>query len=160
MDELFMLFLNDIPAGCQEFVLELDKYLAENGSKRTIKSAKSGFVTSYTSPRSGKTLLNYVFRKTGVKMRIYAQNIGEYDDILNDFPDNMKKDIVKAGDCKKLNGLNCSPTCGGGYDFMMDGVQFKKCKNMAFFHSLEESNFNTVRQLISKEIEYVKRKND
>ena len=156
MDELFTLFLNDIPAKCQGFVLELDKYLAESGSKRTIKSAKSGFVTSYTSPKTGKMLLNYVFRKTGVKMRIYAQSIGEYDDILTCFPDNMKKDIVKAGDCKKLNGLKCSPTCGGGYDFVMDGVQFKKCKNMAFFHSLEESNFDTIMQLISKEIEYAK----
>ena len=39
MDETFMLFLNDIPAESQEFVLELDKYLTEKGSKRTIKSA-------------------------------------------------------------------------------------------------------------------------
>lgn len=58
MDETFMLFLNDIPAESQEFVLELDKYLTEKGSKRTIKTAKSGFVTSYSSPKSGKALLN------------------------------------------------------------------------------------------------------
>ena len=72
MDETFMLFLNDIPFECQEFVLELDKYLTEKGSKRTIKSAKSGFVTSYGSPKSGKALLNYVFRRNGVKIRVYA----------------------------------------------------------------------------------------
>ena len=72
MDETFMLFLNDIPAESQEFVLELDKYLTEKGSKRTIKSAKSGFVTSYSSPKSGKALLNYVFRRNGVKIRVYA----------------------------------------------------------------------------------------
>ena len=78
MDQTFMLFLNDIPIESQRFVLELDKYLTSKGSKRTIKSAKSGFVTSYTSPVTGKTLLNYVFRKTGVKMQIYAQSIGEY----------------------------------------------------------------------------------
>ena len=62
MDETFKLFLNDIPFGCQEFVLELDKYLTEKGSKRTIKTAKSGFVTSYSSPKSGKALLNYVLQ--------------------------------------------------------------------------------------------------
>ncbi len=152
MDELFMMFLNDIPAECQGFVLELDKFLTENGSKRTIKSAKSGFVTSYTSPKTGKALLNYVFRKTGVKMRIYAQNIGEYDDILIDFPDNMKKDIVKAGDCKKLNGLKCSPTCGGGYSFTIDGVQYKKRNNKAFFHNIKEKHFETIRKMIYKEI--------
>lgn len=53
MDETFKLFLNDIPFECQEFVLELDKYLTEKGSKRTIKTAKSGFVTSYSSPKNG-----------------------------------------------------------------------------------------------------------
>lgn len=64
MDETFMLFLNNIPADMQEFVLELDDYLTSKGSKRTIKSAKSGYVTSYSSPASGKALMNYVFRKT------------------------------------------------------------------------------------------------
>ena len=110
MDETFMLFLNDIPAESQGFVLELDKYLTSKGSKRTIKAAKSGFVTSYTSPVTGKALLNYVFRKTGVKMRIYAQSIGEHTDILSDLPENMKADIIKSGECKKLNGLKCAPT--------------------------------------------------
>ena len=89
MDETFMLFLNDIPAESQGFVLELDKYLTSKGSKRTIKAAKSGFVTSYASPVTGKALLNYVFRKTGVKMRIYAQSIGEHSVILSDLPENM-----------------------------------------------------------------------
>ena len=155
MDETFMLFLNDIPAEYQEFVLELDKYLTEKGSKRTIKSAKSGFVTSYNSPKNGKALLNYVFRKTGVKMRIYAAGIGEYTEILADFPDNMKKDIVNAGECKKLNGLKCSPTCTGGYSFQMDGASYKKCKNMAFFHTLEERNFSAIRKIVEAEINHV-----
>lgn len=154
MNETFMLFLNEIPVENQEFVLELDKYLTSKGSKRTIKTAKSGFVTSYTSPADGKNLLNYVFRKTGVKMRIYAQNIGKHPDILSDFPENMKADIKKAGDCKKLNGLNCTPTCSGGYKFTMDGIEYKKCRNMAFFHSLEERNFIAIKKLIESEIDY------
>lgn len=157
MDETFMLFLNDIPFECQEFVLKLDKYLMGKGSKRTIKSAKSGFVTSYSSPKSGKALLNYVFRRNGVKIRVYAGNIGKYAEILSDFPDNMKKDIIKSGDCKKLNGLNCSPTCAGGYSFPMDGIVYKKCKNMAFFHSLEEKKFATIRKLVKSEIDYADR---
>ena len=152
MDETFMLFLNDIPAENQGFVLELDKFLTSKGSKRTIKSAKSGFVTSYSSPVTGKALLNYVFRKTGVKMRIYAQSIGEHSDILSDLSENMKADIKKAGDCKKLNGLTCSPTCSGGYSFTMDGEELKKCKNMAFFHSLTEENYDAIKKLIRSEL--------
>lgn len=46
MDEKFMLFLNDIPAESQDFVLALDKKLTSKGSTRTIKAAKSGFVVS------------------------------------------------------------------------------------------------------------------
>lgn len=154
MDETFMLFLNDIPVDCQGFVLELDEYLSAKGSKRTIKTAKSGYVTSYSSPLSGKALLNYVFRKSGAKMRIYAEHIGEHSEILSDFPDNMKSDIIKAGDCKKLTGLTCSPTCTAGYIFVMDGVEYKKCKNTAFFHSLTKENSEYILKLIKAEIEY------
>lgn len=152
MDEQFMLFLNDIPADMQGFVLELDKDLTEKGSKKTIKVAKNGYVASYSSPVTGKALLNYVFRKTGVKMRIYAAQIGEHADILGDFPANMKADIIKAGDCKKLTGRDCSPTCPGGYAFTMDGTEYKKCKSMAFFHSLTEENCNYINKLIMSEI--------
>ena len=153
MDETFMLFLQDIPAECQSFVLEVDAYLSAKGSKRTIKAAKSGFVTSYSSPASGRAFLNYVFRKSGVKMRIYAEHIGEHPEILNCLPDKMKSDIKKAGDCKKLTGLTCSPTCTAGYTFVMDGVGYRKCKNTAFFHSLTAGNFEHLLKLIKAEIE-------
>ena len=152
MDEAFMLFLNDIPVDMQGFVVELDKELTDKGCKRTIKPAKSGYVTSYSSPISGKALLNYVFRKTGVKMRIYAERIAEHTDVLDRLPAGMKNDIKKAGDCKKLLGQNCSPTCKAGYTFTMDGVEYKKCRNMAFFHSLNEENCKYLEELIELEI--------
>ena len=153
MDEMFIHFLQDIPAECQSFVLELDEYLTAMGSKRTIKAAKSGFVTSYSSPTSGRALLNYVFRKSGVKLRIYAEHIGEHPEVLDGLPDNMKADIRKAGDCKKLTGLTCTPTCTAGYTFVMDGQEYRKCKNMAFFHSLTAGNIAYILKLIKAEIE-------
>ena len=152
MDEEFALFFNDVPTKDQAFVSELDVFLLEKGSKRTIKAAKSGYLTSYTSPKTGKILLNYVFRKTGVKIRIYAQNVEKYDELLADIPDNMKKDIIKAGDCKKLTGGKCSSICTGGYIFQMDNVEYRKCKNMAFFHSLTEENYDAILGIIKSEI--------
>ena len=154
MDEMFIHFLQDIPAEYQRFVLELDDYLIAKGSKRTIKAAKSGFVTSYSSPASGRALLNYVFRKSGVKMRIYAEHIGEHPNVLNCLPDNMKSDIKKAGDCKKLIGLTCTPTCPAGYTFFMDGEEYRKCRNMTFFHSLTAGNMEHILKLIKAEIEH------
>ena len=153
MDEMFLHFLQDIPSEYHCFVLELDEYLIARGSKRTIKAAKSGFVTSYSSPTSGRALLNYVFRKSGVKMRIYAEHIGEHSEVLNCLPDNMKSDIKKAGDCKKLTGFTCTPTCTAGYSFVMDGEEYRKCKNMAFFHSLNAGNMEHILKLIKAEIE-------
>ena len=153
MDEMFIHFLQDIPAECQSFVLELDEYLTAEGCKRTIKTAKSGSVTSYSTPASGRALLNYVFRKGGVKMRIYAEHIGEHPEVLNCLPDNMKSDIKKAGDCKKLTGFTCTPTCTAGYSFVMDGEEYRKCKNMAFFHSLNAGNMEHILKLIKAEIE-------
>lgn len=152
MDDNFMLFLNDIPAHLQGFVLELDDYLLKKESKRNIKSAKSGFVASYINPATEKTLLNYVFRKTGVKMRIYAAGVGGYDAILNDFPEKMKKEIIKASDCKKLIGEICSPTCPAGYTFTMDGEEYKKCRSMAFFHDLDEESADYILKLLKAEL--------
>ena len=153
MDEMFIHFLQAIPAEYQSFVLEMDEYLISKGSKRTIKAAKSGLVTSYSSPTSGRTLLNYVFRKSGVKMRIYADHIGGHPEVLNCLPGKMKSDIKKAGDCKKLTGFTCTPTCTAGYTFVMDGEEYRKCKNMAFFHSLTAGNIEHILKLIRAEIE-------
>ncbi len=155
MDDKFTLFLNEVPANLQEFVLELDNYLLGKGCKRKIEPAKNGFVTTYILPDSGKSLLNYVFRKTGVKMRIYAKGIGAYDAILSDFPDKMKKGIIKAGDCKKLVGGTCSPTCPGGYTFTMDKVEYKKCRSMAFLHKLDEDSAKYILKLIKSELDNV-----
>lgn len=56
--------------------------------------------------------------------------------MLNCLPDNMKAAIKKAVDCKKLTGLTCTPTCTAGHTFVMDGQEYRTCKNMALFHSL------------------------
>ena len=153
MDDKFTPFLNEVPDKYHGFVLDLDDYLLEKKCKRKIEPAKNGYLTTYVHPVSGKSLLNYVFRKTGVKMRIYAAGIGSYDAMLNHFPNKMKKEIIKAGDCKKLNGGICSPTCPAGYTFRMDGVEYKKCRSMAFFHDLEEDSAPYILQLVQSEME-------
>ena len=34
-------------------------------------------------------------------------------------------------------GKTCSPTCPTGYTFVMDGVEYKKCRSMAFLPTLK-----------------------
>ena len=71
-------------------------------------------------------------------VRIYARHICMQQALLDFLPDDLKKNVVKAGDCKRLTGISgCSPTCTAGYDFVMDGVNYKKCKNSAFFWKVD-----------------------
>ena len=60
-------------------------------------------------------VIAYVYRKSGIKVRFYAGGIAAYEDCLAVLPDSMKAELKKATDCKKLNGLTCTPTCPGGY---------------------------------------------
>lgn len=125
--------------------------LSENGCKCDIKESKSGFVMSYV--RSKKTLMNYVQRKTGTKARIYAANVGSYQELLNTLPQKLKAGIVKAQPCKRLlDPTACNPGSYMGYIFEMDGELYKKCRNTAFFFGLSEENNPFIRKFLEKEL--------
>lgn len=98
--------------------------------------------------------MNYVFRKSGMLVRIYARHIHMYQNILDTLPEKMKKDVIKAGDCKRLNGISeCSPTCTAGYDFNMDGINYKKCKNSAFFWLVQDGSMEYIQSIVEHELE-------
>ncbi len=152
MEQIFMSFLNTVPEHLRPFVSEIDAYLLDKDCKRSIKTAAKGYLVSYALPVSKKTLLNFVFRKGCVKARIYAAHVKEYEDLVSGFPDATKKEIAAALECKKLIGLTCSPTCPAGYQFVMDGVEYKKCRSMAFLPILNEENNPFIRKMIEAEV--------
>ena len=152
MGDLFEDFLGAVPPEMQPIVLEINDFLTQKGCKREIKEAKNGHAVSYKRQDTGKSLLNYVFRKSGVKIRIYASQVSEYEAFLDTLSDELKKGIQKAGDCKKLNGQNCSPSCLGGYEFKMDGVVYKKCKNTAFMFDFNEKNTDFIYVFLKNEV--------
>lgn len=144
-------FLQSVEERERGFVGELHEFLSENGCKCDIKESKSGFVVSYV--RDKKTLMNYVQRKTGTKVRIYAANVGSYQELLNTLPPKMKKDIVKAAPCKRLlDPTACNPKCSMGYTFEMDGELYKKCRSTAFMFALSEENDTFIRKFLEKEL--------
>lgn len=144
-------FLQSVGESNRAFVAELHGFLTKNGCKCDIKEAKSGFVVSYI--KSKKTLMNYVQRKTGTKARIYAANIGSYQEILNTLPPKIKADIIKAPPCKRLlDPTACNPKCSMGYTFIMDGEEYKKCRNSAFMFALSEENNTFIRKFLEKEL--------
>lgn len=151
MKIVFEDFLQSVEERERGFVAELHEFLSESGCKCDIKEAKSGFVVSYV--RDKKTLMNYVQRKTGTKARIYAANIGSYQELLDTLPQKMKSDIIKAPPCKRLlDPSACNPKCSMGYAFTMDGEEYKKCRNSAFMFSLSEENNPFIRTFLEKEL--------
>lgn len=152
MDKLFSDFLDMVPDESKVFVAELNSYLTEHGCKRTIKPAAKGYLVTYSLPDSGKSLLNFVFRKGCVKARVYATHVSEYETIIEAFHEKTKKEIAAALDCKKLTGKTCSPTCPAGYTFVMDGLEYRKCRSMAFLPTLIAENNSVIRKMIEEEL--------
>lgn len=153
MSEKFDLFLERVDEGNRGFVEDLNDYLFQNNCKCDIKSAKSGFVVSYILNSTKKTLATFVFRKAGVRLRIYPEHINRYEELLNSLPEKMKKEIKKASVCKRLiNPDDCNPRCVMGYTFKMDGEEYQKCRYMAFMPALSGENNPYIREILEKEL--------
>lgn len=145
-------FLATVEDKDQEFVRGVHKELTALGCRADVKAAKSGYVVSYLANK--KTAANYVFRKKGLIMRIYANHIAEYMDILDTFPDTMTETIRKAPVCKRLlNPADCNQRCQMGYDFIMKGERFQKCRNGAFLFLLTEESKPFVEALVLREVQ-------
>lgn len=156
MNEKFNLFLETVDENNKVFVSELNQFLIDNGCYSDIKSAKSGFVVSYLRNDSKKTLATFVFRKTGIKLRVYADHIGEYSQLLNELPDKMIKEIKKSSVCKRLlNPNDCNPKCKMGMTFSLDGETYQKCRYMAFMPTLTDENNPWIKKLLENEISYL-----
>ena len=136
----FSAFLEAAGAEHFSFIDSLHEFLTENECTTEIKEAKNGYVLSYKHKPSKRVVTNYVFRKKGLMMRIYADNILSYSDILAKWPESMKKDVKKAGVCKRLVCPDdCNPRCPLGYDFILDGERQQKCRYGLMFYLTDET---------------------
>ena len=138
-----------LPMEILETVQSIHAELSKMGFTEDIKEAKSGPILSYIKDK--KVLLNYVYRKSGIKVRLYAAGIAAYEDCLAVLPGSMKTELKKAADCKKLNGLPCTPTCPGGYTYTLDGELLKKCRSTAFLMTLNQKTAGYIQTLILRE---------
>lgn len=153
MNDNFNLFLNSVEAQYQDFVQDLHNLLTENQCKCEIKPAKSGYLVSYVFLDTKKTLANFVFRKSGIKLRIYADHIEQYQEFLNSLPKKMKKEISKASICKRLiNPDDCNQKCAMGYTFSFDNEQYQKCRFMAFMPTLSQESNPYIKQFLINEL--------
>lgn len=144
-------FLSAVAPKHQEFVEELHNKLIGQGLKLVIKEAKSGYAASYQLEK--KTVMNWVFRKSGVLARIYGDNVSKYEDIIASLPADMQKKMTASRDCKRLIDPNaCSNTCVKGFVYVLNGDTHKKCRNDGMFFLLTNQNAEHIAELVCAEV--------
>ena len=145
-------FLIDVEPRYQGFVREIHGYMLQNGCKFKLAAAKNGYVASYPHVRSKLVVINFVFRKTGLVIRIYGDHVGQYTWFMESLPEEMKKAIIKAPQCKRfLNPPRCNSKCGGNV-FTLDDTQYQKCRYNCFMFPINEVNIPPVRGFIEREM--------
>ncbi len=145
-------FIANVTPDNEGFVSEVHSELIRRGCTYKIESAKNGHVLSYIMPTTKKTLLNYVFRKSGMIVRIYGDGISGYSEILEALPEGMVKGIEKAPLCKRLHDpAKCNSRCPMGYIFTINGTEHKKCRYSCFMFSVNEEHHAAIRRFIERE---------
>ena len=145
-------FIETVPAESRDFVKELHDKLLEMGCKIEIKTAKSGYMVSYTFHK--KTVANYVFRKKGMLVRIYGVHVNDYEEVLETLPEEMIHAIEKAPVCKRMVDPDaCNPKCSMGYEFWLKGEHYQKCRSSAFMFFVCPQNNPSIRALLLNEAE-------
>ena len=133
------------------FVEKLNDKLLEQGCELVIKEVKSGYTATYQLEK--KTVMNWVFRKTGIWARIYGDNAGRYEEVIAALPADMQKKMTASRDCKRLIDPNaCSNTCVKGFVYSLHGDTYKKCRNDGMFFLLTNETAEHIAELVCAEV--------
>lgn len=133
------------------FVEKLNDKLLEQGYELVIKEVKSGYTATYQMEK--KTVMNWVFRKTGIWARIYGDNAGRYEEVIAALPADMQKKMTASRDCKRLIDPDaCSGTCVKGFVYSLNGETQKKCRNDGMLFLLTEETAEYIAGLICAEV--------
>lgn len=146
-------FLNDVNPVNRPFVEGLHAWLLENGCTVKLELAKSGYVVSYAHAATKRVLANYVFRKQGVVIRIYADNVDKYEAFLQTMPEAMQKKAIKAPVCRRmLDPTKCNARCPMGYVFTLGGELQKKCRYNSFMFLLDAESNPFIQTFVENEL--------
>ena len=148
----FEQFFEAVEADNKPFVQDLHTYLIDNGCKVAFEEKKNGlFLVSYKFGKPQRVIINFVFRKKGMLTRIYGERIAGYPDFLNTLPAEMVNSIEGAGVCKRLVHNTCSPKCTG-YDFMIGGKHYQKCRYNCFEFLMTDASKPYIKSFIEHEL--------
>jgi len=145
-------FLAKVKQDYKEFVTKIHEALVQDGYKVKIESKTSGFFVSYSHSKTKRVMLNFLFRKKGLLIRLYADNFNKYADFLNRLPEKMEREIEKASVCKRLiNPEDCNPKCIMGYDFFIKENHHQKCRYSCFQFEINPESIPALSDFIENE---------
>ena len=147
-------FLNAVDANYRPFVQDLHDFLRENGCKISVEEKKSGFFASCKDPKTKRSMINLLFRKVGLLIRIYGENAHTYQHFLATLPPDMIQSIENANPCKRLiNPEDCSPTCPKGYDFKIGTKRHQICRYGAFEFPIIPTAMPYIKSFVEYEVQ-------
>jgi len=145
-------FLADVRPDYHGFAEGIHASLLAAGYKMKMERKANGFLVSYAHPETRRSLLNFVFRKHALVVRIYADHLGGYMDFLRALPEAMEKEISRAPVCKRLiDPADCNSRCPMGYDFFVGETQYKKCRYSCFMFPVNPENIPVLEEFIALE---------
>ena len=140
-------FYKEVEPVHQAFVRDTHEILTTTGGYKTkIESKASGLFVSYSHPKTKRSLLNFVFRKSGLLARLYPDNASTRFSMDN-LPATMEEELYKAPDCKM-----CSEKCTKGNKFLLHGQAYDKCRYNSFLFAVTEESKPVLTGWIEKEV--------
>ena len=143
-------FIHDLSGHDLDFALDLNHYLLEAGCRANFEAKKTGLLGSYKQKKPVRTIINLLLKKQGLFVRIYGENIHQYQDFLETLSPELIETIDGNGDCKRLVSGGCSPKCSG-YDFTIAENHFQKCRYNCFEFLVTPTSASMIRSFVEKE---------
>ena len=140
-------FIKSVEPAHQAFTRAAHEVLMMGSCKMKMESKASGLFVSYSNPKTKRSLLIFLFRKSGLLVRLYPDNTNSLFSMEN-LPVSMEKEIDKAPDCKM-----CSDKCNKGYKFLLHEKAYNKCRYNAFLFAVTQESKPVLTEWIEKEIE-------
>jgi hypothetical protein len=145
MENQFSDFIKTVELQHQDYVKSTHDTLVAYGCKFKVENKTSGYFVSYSHPKTKKSLLNFLFRKNGLLMRLYPNGVNS--EIVNGLPNSMTLEIDKQIPCKM-----CSEKCPKGYVFSIRGQSFNKCRYNAFLFVVTDESKPVLANWVNDEI--------
>lgn len=148
--------IRPFPVEMQEYLLKLHKRYIDSGCKYDTKDLclRINFIYSHKSRGTiGSINISPV---SGCVIKINAENINDYTDIVEKFPSTIIEVIENGNNCaKKDNPDACNPKCRG-YEFSIKERQYFKCKHLNFYVPLINLTYSQIiENWIGKELSYL-----